>query len=308
MYGRLFNAAVVVFWLATMSWLIARKVLPPLLVGDPPDYRAIAAAQHEEKLVGWDVRLNGQRVGRALNTIEHARDGGTELRSWVHFKQIAWSDAVPGWLLQVLKRLDSSALDGVSMDARSTISLDADGQLKGFDCRVQLEPLLATIDMVGTVVGSRMHVTLQSGQLFSYETAIDIPAGFSVDDGLSPQARLPGLRSGQRWTVPTFSPLRPPNSPMQILNATVDTTAPIQWDGKRQQCLLVTYRPETGLSWNNEAPQGRVWVRRDGLVLRQAVSLLDCTLTFERMRPEQAAVFQTAVDSRLVSEALRDAP
>jgi len=307
MYGRLFNAAVVVFWLATMSWLVTRKLLPPFLVGDPPDYKAIAAARHGEKLVGWEVWLNDQRVGRALSNIQCPRDGDTQLKSWVHFNQIAWSQTVPSWLLRALKRLDSPALDGVSLDARSTVYLDNDGQLKGFESSVRLEPLLGTIEMLGTVVGGRMHVTLQSGKI-NYETAIDIPAGFSIDDGLSPPTRLPGLRPGQRWTIPTFSPLRPPSSPVQILNATVTATDPIHWNGKPQPCLLVTYRPETGLSWTGGTPQGRVWVRRDGLVLRQAVSLLDCTLTFERMLPDRAASFQAAVDNRLVSEALRDAP
>ena len=206
MYGRLFNIAIVVFWLATMSWLVTRKVLPAFLVGDPPDYRVIAAAQHAEKLVGWEVLLNGKQIGRAVSAVQCTADGGTQLRSWVHFQQIAWSEAVPHWLLRMLKRFDAPTLDGVSMDARSTVSLEPDGHLQGFDCSVRLEPLLATIDMVGTVVGSRMHVTLQSGQL-TYETAIDIPAGFSIDDGVSPQTRLPGLSRG---AAPDLAHLQPP--------------------------------------------------------------------------------------------------
>ena len=113
---------------------------------------------------------------------------------------------------------------------------------------------------------------------------------------------------GQRLTLPTFSPLRPPNSPVQILNATVAATAPILWNGHPQPCLLVTYRPETGLSWQDGTPQGCVWVRRDGLVLRQTVSLLECNLTFERMRPGLADRFQAAVDTHTVMEALRDQP
>ena len=33
-----FNVIVVLFWLATMSWLIVAKVLPPMRVGEPPSY------------------------------------------------------------------------------------------------------------------------------------------------------------------------------------------------------------------------------------------------------------------------------
>ena len=35
------RVAVVVFWLAMMLWLVAEKVVPPLLVGAPPSYKNI---------------------------------------------------------------------------------------------------------------------------------------------------------------------------------------------------------------------------------------------------------------------------
>src|SRR5690348_13075216 len=43
MYSRWFSVAVVLFWVATMGWLIHHKILPPLVVGDPPTYRSIIA-------------------------------------------------------------------------------------------------------------------------------------------------------------------------------------------------------------------------------------------------------------------------
>ena len=41
MHSWRFNTAVVILWLATMSWLVKEKVLPPLLVGEPPNYSRI---------------------------------------------------------------------------------------------------------------------------------------------------------------------------------------------------------------------------------------------------------------------------
>ena len=36
MYSRWSNVAVVILWLSAMGWLMAEKVLPPLLIGEPP--------------------------------------------------------------------------------------------------------------------------------------------------------------------------------------------------------------------------------------------------------------------------------
>ena len=61
MSSRWFNTAVVVLWLATMSWLVKEKVLPPLLIGEPPSYPEIIEAQNREPPVGWEVFLDGRR-------------------------------------------------------------------------------------------------------------------------------------------------------------------------------------------------------------------------------------------------------
>jgi len=59
MSSRWFNTAVVVLWLATMSWLVKEKVLPPLLIGEPPSYSEIIEAQNREfarrlgRVLGW---------------------------------------------------------------------------------------------------------------------------------------------------------------------------------------------------------------------------------------------------------------
>ena len=57
MYSRWFNAAVVVLWLATMSWLVTEKVLPPLLVGEPPSYHQVIEAQNASRR--WAGRCRG---------------------------------------------------------------------------------------------------------------------------------------------------------------------------------------------------------------------------------------------------------
>ena len=71
MFGRIFNGLVVVFWMIAMTWLLAEKVIPPMLGGDPPDYQSVlepaarrkAARCLEASLEGTDGRIRGQPGG-----------------------------------------------------------------------------------------------------------------------------------------------------------------------------------------------------------------------------------------------------
>ena len=68
MLSRWSNIAIVLFWLATMSWLVVTKFLPPLRIGQPPDYHAIleherGAAPFAGSFAGRRSRSAGRPVG-----------------------------------------------------------------------------------------------------------------------------------------------------------------------------------------------------------------------------------------------------
>jgi len=287
MYGRVFAVGVVLFWLSTMSWLLARKVLPPLLVGDPPKTLAALARGKDTRPIGWHVRLNDSRLGWALSTTKALPDGGTQINGRVHFERLNWNPTLPSWLGRMAKLVEEPTWKGLSLEATSAVMVNAQGALQSFRSTVRFQPLPNVIDLVGSIDGGRLFLRLQSGD-FAYETSMPLASTASVEDGLTPQTKLPGLKLGQRWTIPIYSPLKPPTSPLEILEATVSAADPIVWDGEAQDCWLVTYRTESGGGWSDAAPRGRVWVRHDGEVLRQEVTLLDATLTFERLNDEQA--------------------
>ena len=69
MANRWFSSVIVLFWLATMTWLVQSKVLPPLKRGDPPGYQAMYSEVPGEMTVGWDLTLNGKPLGWALNRV-----------------------------------------------------------------------------------------------------------------------------------------------------------------------------------------------------------------------------------------------
>jgi len=288
MYSHWSNAAVVILWLSAMSWLLVEKVLPPLLVGEPPSYRTIVEAQRGEPPVGWKMSFDGRRVGWALSTTTALPEDITEVHSWVHFDQLPLEDLTPGWLRTLVRPAEQPA-GRLEMDAKNTTWIDPLGHLSSFKSEVRVTPLDDVIRMQGTIEGSQLKFEIRTGGL-SYEMEAQIPQNALLSDALSPRTQLPGIRPGQRWTVPVYSPLRPPSHPLEILQAEVTGTEPIVWNGGTVQTLLVVYRSDPGYGLGSqERPRGKLWVRRDGTVLKQQAKIFNSTMTFVRLSPDESA-------------------
>jgi hypothetical protein len=137
--------------------------------------------------------------------------------------------------------------------------------------------------MDGVVDGNSLKLTIRSGEMVQTAKTY-LPVDSLMGDALSPQARLPNLRIGQSWTVPVYSPFRPPNSPMEVLQARVERRATIEWNGEDISTLLVIFASDTGSGLSNaNMPRGRCWVADDGRVLRQDLILAQSTVTFDRV-------------------------
>src|SRR5262249_45368767 len=75
---------------------------------------------------------------------------------------------------------------------------------------------------------------------------------------------------------------RPFDNPMEILQATVEEGTSVRWNGEQHSALLVVYRVDSG-SGTHSDQRGRMWVRSDGLVLKQEVTLFNSHLLFVRL-------------------------
>lgn len=297
MYSRWFNAAVIILWLSAMGWLFSQKVLPPLWLGQPPSYRTILEAQRREPPVGWKMRFNDRPLGWALCSTSRLPDELTEIHSWVHFDEIPLEELTPGWL-RALLRFVEQPVARLEMDARNTMLIDPLGRLSSFTSEVRIEPLDEAIKMQGTVEGSQLKIEIHSGGL-QYQTQVYLPQDALLNDALSPRTQLPGLRVGQTWRVPVYSPLRPPSNPLDILQAKVEGTQPIAWNGRVEDALLVVYRSDSGFSFGRDtSPRGRLWVRRDGTVVKQQVMIFNSTMTFVRLPDDQAAALEKSVEGK----------
>ncbi len=299
MHSRWFNAAVILLWLSSMGWLLVEKVLPPMLVGHPPSYRTILEAQQRDPLVGWMMRFDDRPLGWALSTTSSLPDDITEVRSWVHFDQLPLDDLTPG-LLRALLRLVEQPVGNLemyakTMDAKNAVLIDPLGRLSSFRSEVRVMPLDSLITMQGTIEGTQLKLEINAGGL-PYETERPIPRQSLLSDALSPQTQLPGIRPGQTWTVPVYSPLNL-NRPVEVLKATVEGTDPIVWNDRTVETLLVVYRSDPGYGLGgNDRPRGKLWVRPDGTVLKQHVMIYNSTMTFIRLPDDRAAALKRKVE------------
>lgn len=287
MHSRWFNAAVLTLWVATMSWLVTEKVLPPLLVGEPPSYNRIIEAQKDAPPVGWRISINQRPIGWALSQTQLQPSGLTDIHGRVHFDALPLDDMLPGWL-RALARLIRQPMSCLTMDARNVLTIDGLGQLVRFDSTMRVDPLNEVISVRGAVEGRQLELVVRSGNM-TFTNEKFLPSDALLTDALSPQSQLPGLRAGQKWTVPVYSPLWPAKTPMEIVQAKVEALEPIAWSGQVERCWLVVYRNDSGSgSAENQTPRGRLWVRRDGTVLRQQVLLFDSIITFDRLDEDEA--------------------
>ncbi|MBN1589866.1 MAG: hypothetical protein JW888_10160 [Pirellulales bacterium] len=287
MYSRWASFAVIVLWLTTMTWLVKEKVLPALLIGEPPDGQKVLAARESVPLVGWHLRWNGEPVGWALSLTERSSNQVTEIRSRVRFERLPLGDITPGWLPALFDSVDAIP-SRIRADANTRLLLDSDGQLMNIRSSVRFEPFGEEISMVGEVRGVVMKLVVRSRGL-CYRTEMPIDPTAIHGEALSPQTQLPGLHEGQTWTVEVGSPLSYPTCPVEVLQASVVGLNRLCWQGEMLPVWLVEYHTNPGhrLSTASET-RGRLWVRPDGTVLVQEVSILNAKMRFVRMEQEEA--------------------
>jgi hypothetical protein len=280
---RWYNTLVVLFWLATMAWLTAAKVLPPLLIGEPPNYRTILrdeAGVKQEGPVAWQILWEDRAIGWATSETRRPSEGRVDLESRIRLDNLRPREMSLGWLAPFFDPL-AEADGSLDLDVTSRVRLSEEGALRNFQSTVKLGPL--DIRLRGEVRDNKLEVNFRAEEL-NYSTSTDWVSNVMVGDGVSPRVRLPNLRVGQKWTEPVYSPFNQPNSPMQILAARVERTDHIPWNGEMVEARLIVYRKDAGAEMmQSQPPRARVWVHPDGAVLKQEVLLLGFRLVFARL-------------------------
>jgi len=266
-----------------MAWLVTDKVMPPLLVGDPPDHASNLAVSKDALPICWHVFWNDRRLGWAASRVSPGESGVKEIHSRVVLTQLPLKEMTPVWL-----RAFVSQIGNIDMDAHSLLEFDPLNRLSSFHTNVSIDDTTDAIQMSGRIVNSRLRLTVRSGEL-SYTVEKYLPSESLLGSDLSPHTYLPNLRVGQSWTVPVYSPFHPPTSPLDVLRATVEEEGILTWNGASEVTLIVVFHDDGGASYfSPHESRGKLWVRHDGTVLKQEVNVFNSVLSFERMSEEDS--------------------
>jgi hypothetical protein len=279
------NAVIALAWLSTMTWLVVAKVLPPLERGEPPNLQSLYNdLDPAEAPVRWDLLWNDRPIGWATSQAVRPFPNMLEIRSHVHFSRLPLEDMAPVWMRSVLQSAGTS-LDHLRMDALNRFEIDSLGRLTSFRSSIHIDRVPAAIVVEGAIEGTHLKLRIDAGSMPYSPPEIDLPQDALLSDELSPQTRLPGLHLGQTWTMPVYNPLHP-DSPVDMLQAMVEGTEQIAYDGGGVNTLLVVYRSDPGSeSGSDRTPRAKLWVDSTGLVLRQETWLFGSRLTFARLSP-----------------------
>ncbi|MGW8256370.1 MAG: hypothetical protein ACWGMZ_02675, partial [Thermoguttaceae bacterium] len=145
-----------------MTWLISQKVLPSLLLGQPPNYQTILEAQQKRPIGAWSLGLNAKQLGWALSTLVQEPSGLRKLRCRVHFDEVPLAELTSGFFHAIVRGINHHVAK-LKLDASSSVSIDPLGNLVRFDSELKLYPINSVVRMFGVVVeGGRMHVEIRS--------------------------------------------------------------------------------------------------------------------------------------------------
>jgi hypothetical protein len=285
-----FTAIVIAFWSVTTGWLMVSKILPAWQPGLPPGQQALYASDSRMLPVAWSVACNDQPIGWALTRVTRSDRGGVFVDSRLHFDRLPWDEMLPGWATLLVRRVIPE--DGAaSFDARGRLAIDEEGSLRSFSSVANLPGTNQPLVLTGTVDDGTVTIHVVAGEM-RYEVTRHLPTDLMIGDELSPQATMPGLTEGRRWTLPSYSPLRAGGAAIEILHAEVGGEETIYWEDQLIATHVVKYREDPS---SDREPRARLWVDRTGRVLRQETSLLGAKVAFVRM-PDDAAVRLAAAE------------
>jgi len=285
-----FTPVVIAFWVITSAWLFVAKILPDWQPGTPPGLQAFYASEGRLMPAAWTVTCDGAPIGWALTRMTRAPHEGVVVDSRVHFERLPWEELLPGWATLLGRRLVDDS--GTPFDARGRLTIAEDGRLKAFSSVVNLPGTDQPLVLTGLVDEGLVTMHVAAGDM-RYDITRHLPDGVMIGDELSPQATLPGLTEGRRWTVPVYSPIRTGRGPLEILHAEVGPEETIYFDDQLVAVHVVSYRDDPT---SDREPRCRLWVDRSGRVLHQEAALLGVRVAFVRRSDADAARMAASED------------
>ncbi|GAB6166007.1 hypothetical protein JCM19992_20070 [Thermostilla marina] len=295
-YNRFFQFMILLSWAGSMSWLLATKILPALIVGDPPTYEQIVEAQRRDNLVAWQLRFDDEHIGTAITHTHPASNDMTQVDHVIHFDDFPGDKMFPTVWKLVLG--PSGTHRRFRLDLRSTIYFDGLKRLSSFETKLYLPPQEESLFSIRGSIEQDVLSLYFTSPGFRYDTELPLSQRSILTDQFAPQSQLPGLKKGQAWTIEVYSPFSiaqhvEGTRPLEILHAEVVGQDFISWEGRPTRAWVVEYTDDPGRRVNGDHHvRGRVWVAPEGTILRQEARLGAGKLLLVRM--DRARTLQLA--------------
>lgn len=249
---------IVLFWTGMMTWYVHREVVPSWLQPSPADYRALVPRAGQDGRVGWLLYEGDRPIGRAETELIHREDGSVQVHSRARFGELP-------------VRLGASEATRAGLNAEAVFEVNAAKELSNFQITIAFDSGLAPIEVTGKVEDRQLHVAFETGSRRYELPGQYYPRHRLIGDVLSPLERMPPLHTGQTWSMLLVNPL---TNQVGTVQSEVTGKEPLFWGGRRLETLVVQSK--------GGGIHTRAWVRPNGVVLKQEITLLWTTLTFVR--------------------------
>ncbi len=247
MLGRSLSIFVVLFWLASMSWLVAHDVVPAWTAQDLPKFVAgdWLSRQHSVSQARIES-AGGKRVGTVWTEYIPTTAGLSR-------QDIIWLSDIPRMpplpeMPPMLVRIDTDFTTDGKLDSFAL-------ELFGYG-----EPVSLQGERYSGYLAFRLDVGTARTQLFKVDASV---AGL-VADAFHPFPPMPSLEVGQSWRMYVVNPLAVltgAGAKLMPLVVNVTGTQMLQGPDGAKSCFVL------------EADKAKAWVDPNGQVLRQEIEL-----------------------------------
>lgn len=279
--NRLYTGAVVVAWLAAMTWLVTDRILPPFFGGDAP----ISRPSNQTDPVAWQIEMAGRPCGFAILQAVPGHGGTNEVHSYLQIDRVEVPKAAPVWLTPLIK-----SFRDLSFSMRTRTTYDSLDQLYAFETKMVVNQIETPISLRGDIARDRLRLTVRVGDLIKRRFDHPWPSNGTLAGDLTPTSKLLPLYEGRRWTREVFSPLSSPSEPIELMEARVTERLRLTFDSDSTDVWEVQIR---SLEKTGSTDQGRLraslYVADDGRVLKQEAFFLGSSVTFLRRSDEKSA-------------------
>lgn len=281
MSNKLYVGSVVLIWIASMSWLVTERILPPFFQGDPPGTSIV----RQKEPVAWQIQVDSKPCGMAVMQAIEADGGAIAVYSNVTLSKIPWPKSTPLWMTAF-----KSTIGKLSIEMDTRLGFDSLNRLADFESKFVVGANTTPVILRGRIQGGELQLKVRASTITKeFKHQWNDRGNFTSE--IMPETKLLGIYEGKHWQREVFNPIASPHNPMELLEATVGPAERYAYDKELIRVFPVMYlTPERIGKSNEERLKAKLLVAEDGLVLKQELKFLGSKLVFTRLNERTSRI------------------